>query len=66
LGASVYILRWADGSYYVGSTRVELEQRIGQHNVGHFGVIRSSDVPSLSCIMSTSIGSPMLSPPSVS
>jgi putative endonuclease len=35
LGASVYILRCADGSYYVGSTRVELEQRIGRHNAGH-------------------------------
>ena len=27
----------ADGSYCVGSTRVELEQCIGQHNAGHFG-----------------------------
>jgi putative endonuclease len=37
LGAYVYVLRCADGSYYVGSTRVELEQRIGQHNAAHFG-----------------------------
>ena len=34
MGAYVYILRCADGSYYVGSTRVSLEQRIGQHNAG--------------------------------
>ena len=34
--AYVYILRCADGSYYIGSTRVELEQRIGQHNAGYF------------------------------
>jgi putative endonuclease len=35
LGAYAYILHCADGSYYVGSTRVELEQRIGRHNAGH-------------------------------
>ncbi len=33
----VYMLRCADGSFYVGSTRASLEQRIGQHNAGHFG-----------------------------
>jgi putative endonuclease len=32
-----YILRCADGSYYVGSTRTSLDDRIGQHNAGHFG-----------------------------
>ncbi len=32
-GAFVYILRCADGSYYVGST-VDLERRIWQHNEG--------------------------------
>jgi putative endonuclease len=37
MSAFVYILRCADGSYYVGSTRIELETRIGQHNAGHFG-----------------------------
>jgi predicted GIY-YIG superfamily endonuclease len=37
MNAFVYILRCADGAYYVGSTRAELEQRIGQHNAGHFG-----------------------------
>jgi len=33
----VYMLRCSDGSYYVGSTRASLEQRISQHNLGHFG-----------------------------
>src|SRR5689334_14448344 len=36
MGASVYILRCRDGSYYVGSTREELESRVAQHNAGHF------------------------------
>jgi putative endonuclease len=29
-----YILRCADGSYYVGSTRGELSERLAQHNGG--------------------------------
>ena len=33
----VYMLRCADGSYYVGSTRASLEQRVSQHNTGPFG-----------------------------
>ena len=37
MNAYVYILRCADGSYYVGSTRASLEQRIAQHNAGSFG-----------------------------
>lgn len=37
MSASVYILRCADGSYYVGSTRASLEQRVAQHNAGTFG-----------------------------
>jgi putative endonuclease len=37
LTAYVYILRCADGSYYVGSTRASLEQRIAQHNTGALG-----------------------------
>jgi putative endonuclease len=35
-GASVYILRCADGSYYVGLTRQEVETRVGEHNSGKF------------------------------
>ena len=36
-GAYVYILRCADGSYYTGSTRQGLEQRVAEHNAGHYG-----------------------------
>ncbi len=35
-GAWLYILRCADGSYYVGTTRTSLEIRIAQHNDGSF------------------------------
>jgi predicted GIY-YIG superfamily endonuclease len=35
--AFVYIVRCRDGSYYVGSARGELEQRIAAHNTGHYG-----------------------------
>lgn len=34
MGAFVYILRCADGKYYVGSTRKSLEERVGEHNAG--------------------------------
>jgi putative endonuclease len=37
MNAYVYILRCADGSYYVGSTRTSLEERLAQHNAGSFG-----------------------------
>lgn len=33
----VYILRCADGRYYVGSTRGSLENRVAEHNAGTFG-----------------------------
>jgi putative endonuclease len=36
-GAFLYILRCADGSYYIGTTRTSLETRIAQHNDGTFG-----------------------------
>lgn len=32
----VYMLRCADGSYYVGSTRKSLDDRIGEHNAGAY------------------------------
>ncbi|HXH46197.1 MAG TPA: GIY-YIG nuclease family protein [Bradyrhizobium sp.] len=35
-GAWLYILRCADGSYYIGTTRTELEIRVAQHNAGTF------------------------------
>jgi putative endonuclease len=33
-GAWLYFLRCSDGSYYVGSTRAELEVRFEQHQSG--------------------------------
>ena len=33
-GASVYILLCADGSYYAGLTRKEVETRVSEHNLG--------------------------------
>jgi len=36
-GAYLYILRCADGSYYVGTARKGLDERVGEHNAGHFG-----------------------------
>ncbi len=37
MNAYVYILRCADGSYYIGSTRASLEARVAQHNAGTLG-----------------------------
>lgn len=37
MGAFVYILRFRDGSYYVGSTRDVLDRRVAEHNAGTFG-----------------------------
>ena len=37
MGATVYIVRCADGRYYVGSTRGSIELRLAQHNDGTFG-----------------------------
>jgi putative endonuclease len=36
-GAFLYILRSADGSFYIGTTRTTLEIRIAQHNAGTLG-----------------------------
>lgn len=36
MGAWLYILRCADGSYYVGTTRDSLETRVAQHQAGTF------------------------------
>ena len=35
-GAYLYILKCADGSYYVGTARATLEQRVAEHNAGHY------------------------------
>ena len=44
-GADLYILRCADGSYYVGTARQGLEMRIGEHNAGIFGGYTASRRP---------------------
>jgi putative endonuclease len=36
MSAYLYILRCADGSYYVGTTRDSLETRIDEHQAGSF------------------------------
>ena len=45
MNAYVYILRCADGHYYVGSTRTSLDHRIAQHNDGTFGGYTKSRRP---------------------
>ena len=45
MGGWLYILRCADGSYYVGTTRTDLEVRVAQHQTGHFGGYTSTRRP---------------------
>ena len=35
-GAHLYVLRCADGSYYVGTARLGLERRIAEHQAGSY------------------------------
>jgi putative endonuclease len=44
-GAWLYILRCADGSYYIGTTRSSLDVRVAQHNAGTFEGYTSSRRP---------------------
>lgn len=44
-GAHVYMLRCADGSYYVGSARLGLDRRVSEHNHGTFGGYTSKRLP---------------------
>jgi putative endonuclease len=44
-GADLYILRCADGSYYVGTARNRLELRIAEHNNGTFACYTASRRP---------------------
>ena len=37
MGAYVHIVRCQDGSFYTGSTRGSLEDRVNQHNAGSYG-----------------------------
>ncbi len=45
MNAFVYILRCTDGSYYVGSTRGTLENRVNEHNAGIYGGYTKSRRP---------------------
>jgi putative endonuclease len=44
-GAHVYILLCADGSYYTGTARQGLEQRVNEHNAGHYDGYTSTRRP---------------------
>jgi putative endonuclease len=44
-GAFLYILRSADGSYYIGITRTALEIRVAQHDAGTFGGYTATRLP---------------------
>ena len=35
-GAHLYVVRCADGSYYTGTARAGLDQRVAQHNAGTY------------------------------
>ena len=45
MGAWLYILRCADGAYYTGTTRATLEQRVAEHQSGHFPGFTSTRLP---------------------
>lgn len=36
MGAWLYIFRCADGAYYMGTTRADLEQRVAEHQLGKY------------------------------
>jgi putative endonuclease len=44
-GAYIYMLRCADGSYYVGSARRGLDRRANEHNQGVYGGYTSTRRP---------------------
>ncbi len=45
MSAHLYMLRCADGSYYVGTTRTNLERRVAEHQTGSFGGYTSTRRP---------------------
>jgi putative endonuclease len=45
MGAWLYVLLCADGSYYTGTTRTSLERRVGEHQAGTFDGYTSSRRP---------------------
>jgi len=44
-GAYIYMLRCADGSYYVGSARRGLDRRVSEHDQGVYGGYTSTRRP---------------------
>ena len=44
-GAYVYVLLCADGSYYTGTARQGLEQRVNEHNAGRYDGYTSTRLP---------------------
>jgi putative endonuclease len=44
-GAYVYVLLCADGSYYTGTARQGLEQRVNEHNAGRYDGYTSTRRP---------------------
>jgi putative endonuclease len=44
-GAHVYVLHCRDDSYYVGSARQGLEQRLAEHNSGVYGGYTATRLP---------------------
>ena len=44
-GAHLYIVKCSDGRYYSGTARSGLEQRIAEHNSGHYGGYTASRRP---------------------
>jgi putative endonuclease len=44
-GVYIYMLRCADGSYYVGSARLGLERRLSEHSNGTYGGYTSKRLP---------------------
>ncbi len=45
MSAFLYILLCADGSYYVGTSRGDLEKRMAEHSTGHFGGYTAKRLP---------------------
>jgi putative endonuclease len=45
MGAWLYILKCADGSYYTGTTRADLEKRVAEHQAGTFEGYTSTRLP---------------------
>ncbi|MDQ2079213.1 GIY-YIG nuclease family protein [Xanthobacteraceae bacterium Astr-EGSB] len=45
MGAWLYVLKCSDGSYYTGTTRANLEQRVAQHQAGEFDGYTSTRRP---------------------